>query len=250
MRHEGAKARRHEAWGNAGCALVVAAVASAPSRGAINLELRPADQTVSIAAGTVGVSLYAVSDSGVNQLLSAINAIVQWDPALLELIGLDASGAVTLLASGFPDDPFKLNESNPPQDGDGLYVAFAPLGNPVAATPAGTLITTFLFEPLATTPGTAVIILDAAGTPPTETVVYDGTEPNLDVTGDLSGAVVEILPCCPADLDFDCNVAITDLLMLLGAWGTNPGGPPDFDGNGNVDINDLLDLLAAWGRCP
>ena len=45
------------------------------------------------------------------------------------------------------------------------------------------------------------------------------------------------------------NVGITDLLTLLDAWGTDPGGPPDFDGDGFVGILDLLTLLANWGAC-
>ncbi len=58
-------------------------------------------------------------------------------------------------------------------------------------------------------------------------------------------------PCvaCPADLDGDDTVGILDLLALLAAWGTDPGGPPDFDGDGTVGILDLLTLLANWGPC-
>ncbi|MHC4413949.1 MAG: hypothetical protein ACYS0G_01560 [Planctomycetota bacterium] len=55
---------------------------------------------------------------------------------------------------------------------------------------------------------------------------------------------------CPWDLDGSGGVGIADLLALLAAWGTDPGGPPDFDGDGNVGINDLLALLAHWGPCP
>ncbi len=55
---------------------------------------------------------------------------------------------------------------------------------------------------------------------------------------------------CPADFDGDGSVGITDLLTLLAAWGTDPGGPPDFDGDGTVGILDLLTLLANWGACP
>ncbi len=54
---------------------------------------------------------------------------------------------------------------------------------------------------------------------------------------------------CPADLDGDGSVGILDLLALLAAWGTDPGGPPDFDGDGTVGILDLLTLLANWGPC-
>ena len=55
---------------------------------------------------------------------------------------------------------------------------------------------------------------------------------------------------CPADLDGDAEVGILDLLLLLAAWGTDPGGPPDFDGDGSVGITDFLELLANWGPCP
>ncbi len=57
-------------------------------------------------------------------------------------------------------------------------------------------------------------------------------------------------PGGPPDFDGDGNVGVPDLLTLLAAWGTDPGGPPDFDGDGTVGIADLLLLLAAWGPCP
>ncbi|MCH8342837.1 MAG: hypothetical protein IH983_02500 [Planctomycetes bacterium] len=63
--------------------------------------------------------------------------------------------------------------------------------------------------------------------------------------------VLDLSAClCPADLNGDGSVGILDLLTLLAAWGTDPGGPPDFDGDGNVGILDLLGLLANWGLCP
>ncbi len=52
---------------------------------------------------------------------------------------------------------------------------------------------------------------------------------------------------CDADLDGDGDVGILDLLTLLSAWGTDPGGPPDFDADGVVGVLDLLTLLANWG---
>lgn len=57
-------------------------------------------------------------------------------------------------------------------------------------------------------------------------------------------------PPCPWDLDGCGAVGVVDLLELLAAWGTDPGGPPDFDGSGDVGITDFLDLLAHWGVCP
>lgn len=53
---------------------------------------------------------------------------------------------------------------------------------------------------------------------------------------------------CDGDFDDDDAVGTTDLLALLGAWGTSD---PIFDlnGSGQVETGDLLDLLAGWGPC-
>ncbi len=59
-----------------------------------------------------------------------------------------------------------------------------------------------------------------------------------------------LLNCDPADLDGDGQVGVTDMLGLLGAWGTDPGRcPPDLDGDGTVAVTDFLQLLASWGPC-
>ncbi len=55
---------------------------------------------------------------------------------------------------------------------------------------------------------------------------------------------------CPWDLDGNHDVGVKDLLILLGAWGPNPGHPADFDGSGDVGVKDLLILLGNWGPCP
>ncbi len=58
---------------------------------------------------------------------------------------------------------------------------------------------------------------------------------------------------CPADLNNDSVVDVSDLLMLLSAWGACPTeGPCNADLNGDdvVDVSDLLMLLSAWGSCP
>lgn len=59
---------------------------------------------------------------------------------------------------------------------------------------------------------------------------------------------------CPADIDCDGLVGVTDLLALLGGWGPCSDPPPgcaaDLNGDGEVGIVDLLQLLATWGPCP
>ena len=62
-------------------------VLAAPASAEVNLELRPASQNVS-AGDTVLLGLYVVSDSDeVSQLLSALQAVFNWDPAFLQLVG-------------------------------------------------------------------------------------------------------------------------------------------------------------------
>jgi hypothetical protein len=51
---------------------------------------------------------------------------------------------------------------------------------------------------------------------------------------------------CPWDFDGDGLVNTTDLLFLLGAWGTPDG---DTNDDGTTNTSDLLGLLANWGSC-
>jgi len=177
-----------------GVSAVTGAWGLSPVVANIGLEWRPSAQTVNV-NDPVNIGLYAVSDSSADQLLSAADVIFSWDPVFLDLLGNDNTGGAPLLVSGFPAvEPYNLNESVPPQDGDGFYLAYAFLGSPVAATPAGTLLTTFQFLALAETPGTDVVVEQTGGSPQGHTAVYDGTVPALEVTGALGSATVTIVP--------------------------------------------------------
>ncbi|MHC4649880.1 MAG: C25 family cysteine peptidase [Planctomycetota bacterium] len=55
-------------------------------------------------------------------------------------------------------------------------------------------------------------------------------------------------PDCPADLNGDGVVDVTDFLQLLAVWGQS-GVPEDINGDGIVDILDFLELIASWGPC-
>jgi hypothetical protein len=162
----------------------------------IILELRPAVQTVNV-SDFADVGLYAVSDNGSNQLMSAADVMFTWDPTYISLDGADIIGAdPNVLAGFFPAaDPYgNINQGmNPPTSGTGFWSVLASFGNPVAATPSGTLISTFLLTALAPTPLTVVSIVPNAGNGG-HTKVYDGTIPNLDVTGSLGHSNITILP--------------------------------------------------------
>jgi len=53
---------------------------------------------------------------------------------------------------------------------------------------------------------------------------------------------------CPEDINGDNEVDITDLLVVIGAWG-DTGGPADINGDNIVDVTDLLAIVAAFGPC-
>ena len=73
-------------------------------RANVNLEWRPAEQTV-LKGDTVEISLYAVSDDPIaDQPFSIIEAILLWEPSHLELLGKEDNGPYDWLASSFPDD--------------------------------------------------------------------------------------------------------------------------------------------------
>jgi len=67
----------------------------------------------------------------------------------------------------------------------------------------------------------------------------------------LQVANVWFSPLCPlADLNCDGIVNVSDLLLLLGAWGDCPRDgecSADLNGDGTVNLSDLLILLANWG---
>ena len=175
-------------------ALVAAAlgvIASESAHGSINLELRPALQSV-VLGNPASVQLFAVSDSAFNQPISALQAILNWDISFIQLTGDSMAGSQFLTGSPrFGPDLHGLNTSL--TDGDAIWVGFAPLGNPVQATPAGTLVTTFNFSTHALTAGTPISIVPTGGINNGETAVY-GSIPALNVVGTLTGATVQVVP--------------------------------------------------------
>jgi hypothetical protein len=63
---------------------------------------------------------------------------------------------------------------------------------------------------------------------------------------------VDVYQCqspCSADLDMNGSVGASDLALLLGAWGPNPGHPADFNDDETVGAADLAILLGSWGPC-
>ena len=53
---------------------------------------------------------------------------------------------------------------------------------------------------------------------------------------------------CAGDLDSNGNVAIADLLILIGAWGA-ADSEADLNNDDIVNIHDMLSLIGQWGSC-
>ena len=59
-------------------------------------------------------------------------------------------------------------------------------------------------------------------------------------------------PDCPGDVDGDSDTDLSDLALLLDAYGSTAGDPDynpaaDFDDDGDVDLMDLAFLLDDYG---
>lgn len=69
------------------------------------------------------------------------------------------------------------------------------------------------------------------------------------VMADGINSDLQIIEPAIGDLNGDGVVDVSDLLILMGAWGPCPGKacPADLNGDGFVDISDLLILFSNWG---
>jgi len=165
--------------------------------------------------------------------LDGLNGAVQWTERMSSDVGPDPSGLDRTLPGHYPIGTLRVGPGATTvnlvdqHDNDGLGQGSC----------EAVYVEHLIVEPAATlnTNGCPVYYLDAQ---------IDGT-----IDDPFNLVEIVVIPPCPADLDGDGNVGITDFLILLAMWGTDPGGPPDLDGDGNVGITDFLLLLANWGPC-
>lgn len=198
---------------------------------------------------TIRLGLFAFGEPD-GTTISAAQVVFSWDPQYLHLVGLDGTDGAALISSGFPiSGSGGLNESAPPQDGDGFYIALAQPGTPIVVSDQGTLLTTFLFEALEVTPSTDVEILPSGGTPEQVTKVLDGAIPNFDVTGALTGVTIRVAECV-GDIDLDGDTDVFDFGIFatnFGMGGFTAFSSGDIDGDGDVDVFDFALFAPDFG---
>lgn len=174
------------------------ALSTSSAQANINLVFQPSPTVVSV-GNSFSIGLYAFSDSASNQSMASIDAILMWDPSLIQLTGLSNAGnPYSWMMSDFPNDsgfdglnaPFTPVPAN---DGNAYYRAFRNTGAPAMATPAGLLVTTLNFTALAPTASTLLTIPPSFGSF-TNSYIIDGQTAGLDVTGTLGQAEIIIVP--------------------------------------------------------
>lgn len=142
----------------------------------------------------VRVDLFAASSTANTTAIAALDVLLAWDPAELELVDVDNTFADhAWLLTGFLPDPDGVNTST--TDGEALFTALTSPGLPAAVPPTPLRVTTFLFRPIVALPtGSGVSLAASAGTF-ARTAVYSYVTPGLAVTGDISD--VATLFTCP-----------------------------------------------------
>ena len=53
---------------------------------------------------------------------------------------------------------------------------------------------------------------------------------------------------CPADVNADQQVDVSDLLFVISDWGSSESAA-DINNDGIVDVTDLLAVISSWGSC-
>ncbi|MCP3916419.1 MAG: hypothetical protein GY711_12750 [bacterium] len=164
-------------------ALMLAFSASTASAQLVDLTLSVPECVV--VGDIVTIDLNASSDGPPERDIAAIDAILSWDPALLELLGNDDFGAgYAWYFSGFLPDPDGINDTF--VDGDGLYTALAQTAQAAQVPLApGLRVTSFRFRARTSFASTSVSFVPVRGTFGA-TRVFDFYIPVNEITGDIS----------------------------------------------------------------
>lgn len=234
----------------------------------VNLEWRTTAKNIRV-GDTVEIGLYAVSDSELNQTFDGLTVIIAWDPNVLALASQLDNGFAWVGLSDFSDDsctdqlnfdcccPLQDPCCDPPysglpeNDGSARFDALH-IGTPPEATPAGLLVTTFVYIAVGPASTTIVWIPESEGDH-TETIVLNG--PAERPTGTLGSLVLSVAACgTQGDFNVDCRVDVEidfpEFVDCLGGPAGDPlpftCDPADFDGDGFTDMRDVAAFQRAF----
>ncbi|MHC5110208.1 MAG: hypothetical protein ACYTHJ_10060 [Planctomycetota bacterium] len=225
---------------------------SANVRAEVGLEWRPSVQSVDVGQ-TVEVGLYAVSETGVDRPIAIVESILHWDPAALELLGLNENGPYEWFISAFPNDEAQdgLNapfSGDPPfvpdNDGDAWYNAVSqfPPAPPADATPDGLLVVSFQFTALSG--GATQLELPAMAGKNTNSQVWDGEVAGVIITGTLGPpAIINVIEC-QVDGECDDGVGCTDDSCVDNACVNTPNDSFCADDGEFCNGSEFCDVLA------
>ena len=176
-------------------------------RADVDLEWRPARQSTTVGE-IVEIKLYAVSDTGDDQSVGGLEAILTWDPDVLELMGnVDPcdGGACPPNTydwhySVFRSDSTTTGLNNTFVDGDALYWALAwpAPAAPAVATEEGLWVTTLQFQAIGAGSTALSFLAEFTHENCTQvTPVADGYDWGVDVTGVLGQPAEVLVGCVP-----------------------------------------------------
>ncbi len=78
--------------------------------------------------------------------------------------------------------------------------------------------------------------------------------PEMQIVMTVFGDAGCVIGNCPGDTNDDGVVDVTDLVNVIGGWGTDglgqPGAIADLNCDGVVDVIDLIQVISGWGFCP
>lgn len=192
----------------------------------VNLELRVDASAKWFVGDTIEIGLYAVSSSTTDQSVAGIDVILSWNPAVLELTGLNKKGSHPWLASLFPNDsdlgglnaPFNDGDPIPGNDGDAFYLAGSQGASPATVTQEGLLVTILIFTAIGASESSTLIILPQLVTQnwTTTSRVITDNPPGKIITGTLGSVALTVFPCgFTGDVDFDCDIDLDDFKQMF-----------------------------------
>jgi hypothetical protein len=229
-------------------AILMLVVAAPVSAGDVDLRWQLQTPT-SIVNDIVLVRLYAASADGeTNQSMTGMDVIVQWNPAVLQLLGVQNNGPYPWLQSTFFPDSGLDGLNDTWVDGNAFYTALANFNTPAQATPAGLHVTTFRFRALSN--GVSNLQILPSYPQNTQTVVYGGDFVGQHVTGALGNVNVIV----GGDMNDDGHVNAKDidpfLQAVLSSAACGAECPGDFNGNNMIDVGDVEGMVLALLSAP